>query len=152
MRQEETRFRRHAAQLERFVSPDGAYPVVVRSITYRFGSFQVLSQSALQGLLPEEVTPAQARCALTAVIRRHMAAEGNLDTDGWLPLGFAGHQPELAERYIPTGSLYLAACVFPALGLCSESEFWSAPFAPWSGLRAWNGGQDVKLDKALKDK
>ncbi len=148
---EKIRFMRHAGQLERLVSPDGAYPVLGRSITYRFGSFQVLSQAALLGLLPADVSPAQARCALTAVIKRHLAVEGNFDDNGWLTLGFAGHQPQLAERYISTGSLYLCAAVFPALGLAPQHEFWSAPFSPWSGLRAWSGERDVRLDKAIKN-
>lgn len=51
------------------ISPDGAYPVVGRSIAYRFGAFHVLSQAALDGLLPASVTKAQVRCGLTAVIK-----------------------------------------------------------------------------------
>ena len=46
-----------------------------------------------------------------------MAIKGNFDEHGWLTLGFAGHQPQIAERYISTGSLYLCSTVFTALGL-----------------------------------
>lgn len=147
---EAKRFTRYAAQQERMISPDGAYPVIGRSITYRFGAFQVLSQAALLGLLPSYITPSQTRCALTAVIRRHMETEGNFDNDGWLTLGFCGHQPQLAERYISTGSLYLCTAVFPALGLSPATEFWSAPAADWSGKQAWDGNRNVRLDKAIK--
>lgn len=147
---EKKRFSRYAEQQERMISPDGAYPVVGRSIAYRFGAFHVLSQAALKELLPVSVTKAQVRCALTAVIKKHMSVEGNFDTRGWLTLGFAGHQPQIAERYISTGSLYLCTTVFAALGLSSTDEFWSAPFAEWTGKKIWTGDSDVKLDKAIK--
>ena len=144
------RFSRYAEQQERMISPDGAYPVIGRSIAYRFGAFHVLSQAALNGLLPPSVTKAQVRCGLTAVIKRHMAIPGNFDAQGWLTLGFAGHQPQIAERYISTGSLYLCSAVFVALGLPSTDEFWSAPDADWTGKKIWNGNPHVKLDKAIK--
>lgn len=148
---EKVRFTRFAEQQERFISPDGAYPVMGRSIAYRFGTFHVLSQAALLNLLPQSVTKAQARCGLTAVIRKHMNTPGNFDPNGWLTLGFSGHQPEIAERYISTGSLYLCTAIFVALGLPVENEFWTSPYADWSGKKIWSGNKNVKLDKALKD-
>lgn len=147
---ETKRFTRFAEQQERFISPDGAYPVVGRSIAYRFGAFHQLSQAALLNLLPNSVTKAQVRCGLTAVIQRHMRVEGNFDKDGWLTLGFCGHQPEVAERYISTGSLYLCSAVFLALGLPPTDEFWSGPYTEWTGKRVWSGQSNVKLDKAIK--
>lgn len=147
---EKARFTRYAEQQERFISPDGSYPVVGRSIVYRFGSFQVLSQAALLNYLPESVTKAQVRCGLTAVIKKHMSVPGNFDSKGWLTLGFCGHQPAIAERYISTGSLYLCTSAFVALGLPANDEFWSAPYADWTGKRIWSGQSNVKLDKALK--
>lgn len=148
--EEQKRFSRYAGQQERMISPDGAYPVVGRSIAYRFGTFHVLSQAALKGLLPADVTKAQVRCGLTAVIKRHMAVKGNFDKQGWLTLGFAGHQPQIAERYISTGSLYLCSVAFTALGLPAADEFWTAPPAEWTGKKIWGGKKNVKLDKALK--
>lgn len=147
---EQQRFSRYAEQQERMISPDGSYPVVGRSIAYRFGAFHVLSQAALNGLLPASVTKAQARCGLTAVIKKHMSVKGNFDGQGWLTLGFAGHQPPVAERYISTGSLYLCSVVFTALGLPATDEFWNAPSAEWTGKKIWSGNPDVKLDKAIK--
>ena len=144
------RMQRFAEIQERMIAPDGSYPLIGRSITYRLGAFQALSQAALCGILPEETSPASVRCALTAVIRRHMAADGNFDSKGWLTLGFCGHQPEVAERYISTGSLYLCTTVFLALGLEPENSFWSDPAEAWSGLKAWSGSRDVRLDKAIK--
>ena len=147
---EKKRFTRYAEQQERMISPDGAYPVIGRSIAYRFGTFHVLSQAALKDLLPTSVVKAQVRCALTAVIKRHMSVEGNFDAKGWLTLGFAGPQPQIAERYISTGSLYLCTAVFAALGLPAIDEFWDTTYAEWTGKKIWSGNPDVKLDKAIK--
>ena len=60
---QEKRFTRYAEQLERIISPEGAYPVVGRSIVYRVGAFHALSQAALLHKLPSTVKPAQVRCA-----------------------------------------------------------------------------------------
>ena len=147
---EKKRFSRYAEQQERMISPDGAYPVIGRSIAYRFGTFHVLSQAALKDLLPVSVTKAQVRCALTAVIKKHMSVKGNFDADGWLTLGFAGHQPQIAERYISTGSPYLCTAAFAALGLSTIDEFWNTSYAEWTGKKIWCGNPDVKLDKAIK--
>lgn len=147
---EKARFTRYAEQQERLISPDGCYPVVGRSIAYRFGAFHVLSQAALLNMLPASVTKAQVRCGLTAVIKKHTSVKGNFDAKGWLTLGFAGHQPELAERYISTGSLYLCTAVFTALGLPATDDFWSTPYAEWTGKKIWSGNSEVKLDKAIK--
>ena len=149
---EKKRLRRYAQQLELLISPDGAYPVVGRSIAYRFGSMQVLAQSALLEDLPSTLTNGSVRAALTAVINRHLAVEGNFDEKGWLTLGFAGHQVSCAETYISTGSLYLCTAVFLPLGLPASHPFWTDQSEEWSGLKAWNGSKEVKLDKALKDK
>lgn len=42
------RAQRYATVLERIIAPDGTYPFIGRSIVYRFGAFQLLSQAALQ--------------------------------------------------------------------------------------------------------
>ena len=39
---------RYASVLERMIAPDGSYPILGRSICYRFGAFQMLSQAALE--------------------------------------------------------------------------------------------------------
>ena len=76
---------------------------------------------------------------------------GTFDKKGWLHLGFAGHQPSIAERYINTGSIYLCSAVFVALGLPADSEFWSAPYEDWTQKKVWKG-VDVPCDKAYKEK
>jgi hypothetical protein len=144
----EQRARRYAAILERLVAPDGSFPPLGRSIAYRCGAFQLLAQMALRRALPEEVSAAQVRGALTAVIRRSMEAPGTFDANGWLRIGFCGHQPGIGERYISTGSLYLCSVALLPLGLAPGDPFWAAPAEPWTSARAWSG-QPFPIDHAL---
>ncbi|TVY10012.1 DUF2264 domain-containing protein [Paenibacillus cremeus] len=139
---------RQAEIQERLISPEGTFPAIGRSLAYRFGAFQLLSQVALQERLPDGVEPAQVRCALTAVIRRMIEAPGTFDEQGWLRIGFCGDQPEVGERYISTGSLYLCAAVFLPLGLSPAHPFWQGE-ADWTAKKAWSG-QYFAIDKALK--
>lgn len=140
---------RYAGVLERQISPEGTYPLLGRSIVYRFGAFQLLSQMALRQELPEGIVPAQVRCALTAVIRRTMQQPGTFDETGWLTIGLCGHQPELGEKYISTGSLYLCTTVFLPLGLAADDPFWTGE-ADWTSKQAW-GGMPLPADRAISD-
>jgi hypothetical protein len=142
------RARRYAAIQERLISPEGTFPAIGRSITYRFGAFQLLGQMALKRQLPGELLPAQVRSAMTAVIRRMIEAPGTFDSSGWLTIGFAGHQPNLGERYISTGSLYLCAVGLLPLGLPPDDPFWSMPPAEWTAKKIWSG-QNINADHAL---
>jgi hypothetical protein len=141
------RAQRAATILERLISPEGTFPVLGRSITYRFGAFHLLAQMALRQELHETITPAQVRCALTQVIRRMIEMPGTFDANGWLTIGFCGHQPELGESYISTGSLYLCATVFLPLGLAADNPFWQGE-AEWTARKAWSG-KDTLIDQAL---
>lgn len=138
---------RYAQVLERLISPEGTFPAMGRSLCYRTGCLQSLSQMALIHSLPQGVSPAQVRCALTAVAKRMFSAEGTFDGEGWLRPGFAGYQPGVAEGYICTGSLYLCSVGFLHLGLSPEDEFWKAPAASWTSRKAWNG-EDFPIDHA----
>ncbi len=139
---------RYAGVLERLISPEGAYPPLGRSLTYRFGAFQPLAQMALLKKLPGGVSPAQVRCAMTAVIRRQMEAPGTFDAAGWLQLGFCGHQPRLADIYVSTGSLYICSNGLLPLGLPASDPFWSDPDAPWTSVKAWSG-VDIPGDHSI---
>lgn len=143
------RLTRWAAIQERLVAPDGSYPVVGRSIAYRCGAFQGLALAAQRHLLPKEVTPAQARVALTRVIRRTLEAPGTFDVNGWLTIGLAGHQPGLGETYISTGSAYLCSVALLPLGLPTTDPFWSAPAAKTTWEKVW-AGENLTADKAIK--
>ncbi|MDR1743237.1 MAG: DUF2264 domain-containing protein [Dysgonamonadaceae bacterium] len=142
------RLTRYAEQQERLISPEGTYPIIGRSITYRFGAFHALAQACLMHLLPQSVEPAQVRCALTAVIRRQLESPDNFDAKGWLRVGFTGSQIEMSEPYINTGSVYLCTMGLLPLGLPESDEFWSAPYAEWTNKKGW-GGKNVKADKAI---
>jgi len=106
------RSKRYAAIQERLISPEGTFPPVGRSIAYRFGVFQTLAHHALRNDLPNELAPEQIRSALTQVLKRTLEAPGTFTDTGWLTIGFCGHQPEIGEGYISTGSVYLCAAVF----------------------------------------
>ncbi|MBX3054530.1 MAG: DUF2264 domain-containing protein [Caldilineaceae bacterium] len=140
---------RYAAVQERLISPEGTYPAIGRSLAYRFGAFQSLAQASLLHSLPEEVSPGQVRAALTAVICRQMEAPGTFDGNGWLTVGFCGHQPGIGETYICTGSLYLCAAGLLPLGLPPSDPFWADPPAPWTSQKTW-GGVDMPTDHALR--
>ncbi|NLY10247.1 MAG: DUF2264 domain-containing protein [Firmicutes bacterium] len=138
------RAKRYAAIQERLISPEGTFPPIGRSLAYRFGAFQLLAQMALREELP--VSPAQVRCALTAVIKRTMEAPGTFEGE-WLTVGLAGHQPGIGEIYISTGSTYLCATGLLPLGLPANSEFWSAPDEDWTSKKIWSG-KDMPCDAA----
>ncbi len=144
------RARRYGEVLERLIAPDGTFPPLGRSLAYRFGAFHLLAQLALLHELPENLFPAQVRCALTAVIRRTMQSEAMFDAQGWLTIGLYGHQPGIGEPYISTGSLYLCAMVLLPLGLPAKDPFWSLPARDWTQRIAWSGN-DLETDHALRE-
>lgn len=145
---QEKRHSRFAEQMERMISPEGSYPVIGRSIAYRFGSFHALADAALLHLLPVEINPAQVRCGLTSVIQRQLSRPNTFDSAGWLRVGYAGSQIQMSEEYINTGSLYLCMAVFLPLGLPVDDAFWANPSVEWTALKAWNG-IDVGTDHAI---
>ncbi|GAB3659107.1 DUF2264 domain-containing protein [Echinicola sediminis] len=142
------RMSRFAEQQERLISPEGTYPPVGRSITYRIGAFQPLAETALLNTLPENVSPAQVRSAMSAIIQRQFEAVGTFDKDGWLTIGFCGHQPEMGDMYISTGSLYLCTLGFLPLGLPADHAFWTSPDEDWTAKKAW-AGVSIKADHAI---
>lgn len=143
------RAQRYAAVLERLIGADGSYPVLGRSSCYRFGAFQSLAQAALTDNLDAALSPAQVRCALTAVIRRVMSYPSMFDADGWLTIGVCGDQPLMGEYYISTGSLYLCCSVFLPLGLPESHPFWRGADVPWTARRIWSG-ENTLCDHALR--
>ena len=130
---------RFATYLENFISPEGTYPLVGRSLTYRFGAFHLLSLTAYSHRLEKDIKPAQVRNALTKVIERTLKSPDNFDGQGWLTIGVCGHQPNMGENYISTGSLYLCSSVFLPLGLDENDEFWSSKDEPFTMQKLWSG-------------
>src|SRR5574344_820816 len=144
------RFTRMAQQQERLIAADGTYPIIGSSICYRTGAFHLLAQAALMHLLPRTVTPSQVRSALTAVYH-HVFIPESFNPDGWLVLGVCGHQASLADKYVSTGSLYMATLSFLPLGLAADDPFWTGPYTEWTNKKVWNQCKDVRRDEALRD-
>jgi hypothetical protein len=144
------RSQRYAAIQERLISPEGTFPAVGRSLAYRFGAFQLLSKIASMHVLPKEVSPQQVRAALYAVIKRQIEMPGTFDKDGWLQIGFAGHQKGVGETYISTGSLYLCSEAFLVLGLPESDPFWQGDDKPWTQKKAWSGDA-FPIDHAIEN-
>jgi len=138
------RMQRYASFQERFISPEGTFPVFGRSSTYRAGLFQPLTKLALEHALPKEITPAQVRCGLTTVLKK-IFIPSTFTKEGCLTLGFVGEkQAAIADSYSNTGSLYLTAYVFLPLGLPASDSFWSDPYTDWTQRKAWGGKEFVK--------
>lgn len=140
--------KRYAEIQERLINSDGSFPVTGRSICYRGGAFHHLADISLRKQLPASLAPAQVRSALTAVLKKTMEAPGTFTNEGWLNIGLYGHQPNLAEGYINTGSLYLCTDIFLPLGLPDSDDFWSSPSQPWTAVKVWSG-EDLPADHAL---
>lgn len=141
------RMQRFGMILERFVSPEGTFPVFGRSITYRTGVLQPLALLSLRGWLPKELPAGQVRAAMTAVIQHMFGDNRNFNAEGYLTLGFNGSQPNISDWYTNNGSLYLASLAFLPLGLPADAPFWTDAPQPWTSKKAW-GGEDFPKDHA----
>lgn len=133
------RMQRFNTFIERLISPEGTYPAFGRSVVYRMGAFQTMALAAWKYGLPEGLSNGQVRSALTAVMKNMFAVEGNFDDENYLRLGFAGHQPDLANSYTNNGSLYMTSLVYLPLGLPADHPFWTSPAEPWTSQKAWTG-------------
>jgi hypothetical protein len=133
------RMQRYSSFQERFISPEGTFPVFGRSSTYRVGAFWPLATLALENNLPSGVLPSQVRPALTAVFKRVFINE-TFNANGLLTLGFVGaKQSNIADYYSNTGSMYLASFAFMPLGLPASHDFWTSDPTNWTQKKAWNG-------------
>jgi len=142
------RSERYAVIQERLINVDGSYPITGRSIVYRGAAFHHLADMAWRQKLPTQLSPAQVRCALTAVIKKTLSAPTTFK-DGWLTIGVYGSQPDLADVYNNTGSLYLCSVILLPLGLPDTDPFWSAPAEMWTAQKVWNG-VDVPGDHSIE--
>lgn len=142
------RARRYAVVLERMISPEGTFPVIGRSSTYRFAAFQGLSDVILRKQLPGVIDPGGARAGINAVVLRMTEAPGTFDENGWLDAGAVGFQPSMRDPYNNTGSLYICLTGLLHLGLPPDDPFWSAPAGPWTQQKIWSG-KDVPRDSVM---
>ena len=146
----QARARRYAEVQERMISPEGTFPIIGRSSCYRFAAFQTLSLVALYHQLPPSLPLGGVRAALNTVIHHMIEAPNTFDENGWLTIGVVGSQPNMADHYISTGSLYLCTTGLLQLGLPAHDPFWTAPDQPWTQKRIWSG-ENLHGDHALKE-
>lgn len=144
------RAQKYSLILERFISPEGTFPVFGRSIPYRMATMQPLALMAWYQELPAGVTNAQVRCALTAVMKRMFASGNNFNEGGYLTIGFSGRQPNIADWYTNNGSLYMTSLAFLPLGLPASHPFWTDAPQDWTSKRAWSE-QPFPKDHHWKD-
>jgi hypothetical protein len=139
------RAQKFAIVLERFISPEGTYPVIGRSTPYRLAAMQPLALMAWYQSLPHDLTNGQVRAALTQVMHRMFDHQNNYNKGGYLTIGFCGSQPGTADWYTNNGSLYMCSLAFMPLGLPADAPFWTSPAEPWTQVKAW-GGQPFPKD------
>lgn len=138
------RMQRYAEHLERFISPQGTWPPVGRSLTYRTAVFQPLALLAWRKQLPPSLPEGQVRAALDAAHRAIWTTPSNFTADGYLTIGFMGHQPALGDWYSNNGSMYIASAGFLSLGLPATDSYWTAPAQDWTQKRAFGGAPFAK--------
>ena len=144
------RAQKFAIILERFISPEGTFPVIGRSTPYRLAAMQPLALMAWYEKLPKELTNGQVRAALTQVMHRMFDRQNNYNDGGFLTIGFCGHQPETADWYTNNGSLYMTSLSLMPLGLPASHPFWTSAPEPWTQVKAW-GGQPFPKDHRWAD-
>lgn len=133
------RAQKFAIVLERFISPEGTFPVFGRSIPYRMAALQPLALMAWYGKLPKDLSNGQVNAALTKSLHRMFDQQENFNKGGYLTIGFCGSQPDVADWYTNNGSLYMTSLVFMPLGLDANHPFWTDAPQPWTQVKAWNG-------------
>ena len=138
------RMQRYGEHLERFISAEGSYPPIGRSLTYRTAVFQPLGLLAWRKQLPASLPEGQVRAALHAVHKAVWSEPSNFTKDGFLTIGFVGHQPELGDWYSNNGSMYIASASFLALGLPENDSYWTAPAQDWTQKKAFAGRKFAK--------
>lgn len=136
--------------LERLISPEGTFPVFGRSIPYRMAAMQPLAMMAWLRRLPGGLTDGQVRNALTAVMHRMFDGKENFNGGGFLTIGFAGRQPNVADWYTNNGSLYMTSLAFLPLGLPAAHPFWTDAPVAWTSQKAW-GAEPFPKDHLWKD-
>lgn len=144
------RAQKHAVVLERFISPEGTFPVFGRSIPYRMATMQPLALIAWYQTLPAELSNGQVRRALTKVMHRMYDHQNNFNEGGFLTIGFCGSQPGVADWYTNNGSLYMTSLSLMPLGLPADHPFWADAEQPTTQEKAW-GGQPFPKDHFWTD-
>ncbi len=145
------RCQKYSIILERFISPEGTFPVFGRSIPYRMATMQPLALMAWYQKLPKDLSNGQVRAALTKVLHRMFDQQNNFNEKGFLSIGFCGtNQKNVADWYTNNGSLYMTTLAFMPLGLAADHPFWTDAAQPWTQIKAWSN-QPFPKDHQWKD-
>lgn len=145
------RCQKYSIILERFISPEGTFPVFGRSIPYRMATMQPLALMAWYQTLPKDLSNGQVRAALTKVLHRMFDQQNNFNEKGFLSIGFCGtNQKNVADWYTNNGSLYMTTLAFMPLGLAADHPFWTDAAQPWTQVKAWSN-QPFPKDHQWKD-
>ena len=145
------RCQKYSIVLERFISPEGTFPVFGRSIPYRMATMQPLALMAWYQKLPKDLSNGQVRAALTKVLHRMFDQQNNFNEKGFLSIGFCGtNQKNVADWYTNNGSLYMTTLAFMPLGLAADHPFWTDAAQPWTQVKAWSN-QPFPKDHQWKD-
>ncbi len=145
------RCQKYSIVLERFISPEGTFPVFGRSIPYRMATMQPLALMAWYQKLPKDLSNGQVRAALTKVLHRMFDQQNNFNEKGFLSIGFCGtNQKNVADWYTNNGSLYMTTLAFMPLGLAADHPFWTDAAQPWTQIKAWSN-QPFPKDHQWKD-
>ena len=145
------RCQKYSIVLERFISPEGTFPVFGRSIPYRMATMQPLALMAWYQKLPKDLSNGQVRAALTKVLHRMFDQQNNFNEKGVLSIGFCGtNQKNVADWYTNNGSLYMTTLAFMPLGLAADHPFWTDAAQPWTQVKAWSN-QPFPKDHQWKD-
>ena len=145
---------RYAKILESFISLDGTYPAMGRSICYRGGVFYLLSKLIQEGVICDEqkenihMSPAEIRTSLMSVLNRFMSSD-IFDENGWLVPGMVKLQPSLSEEYVNTGSLYMFMAMFVCTGRPEDDLFWQEDKTLHKSSLIWQGN-DIIADTSLE--
>ena len=142
------RIKRYSEIQERFIAPDGSFPFIGRSITYRMAAFQALAHCAYRKILPKTLTDGQVRNALDKVISKVMEAPTLFDENGFLTKGLYGKQEGLTNYYTNVGSLYICILAFLPLGLPAKDKFWTSCTEKTTWEKVWTG-VDMPIDEGI---
>ena len=141
---------RHSEFLERLISSDGSFPVFGRSAVYRTAIFHALVYSCFNQKISSNLTFGQIRSGLTEVIKKVFVNNLlNFNEKGFLNLGFSSFQPQIADKYSNSGSVYFSLLVFLPLGLNKNHDFWSSENEEWSQKKLWSG-KSINKDAFLR--
>lgn len=148
------KIQRQSEFLERLIGPNGSFPIFGRSAVYRTAIFHALVACVCVNALPHTLSYGQVRNGLNAVIENIFNNEKIkiVDENGFLTFGFSGYQPEMADEYSNSGSIYFTLLIFMPLGLDENHIFWKSGTGSmedeWSQKKLYSG-KSINRDKAI---